>query len=640
ILYLPHITNTFFQLICPVYLIYAAKGFVMRLKNDYNHSFRRYNRNIKRWMFVWGSVIVFCIIFVRLWNTQKLHTNRPSYTQFYKEAVAGKVDRALLVGRRLKGAYISSYKDGMNFDLLIPIEDQSVFAVLRKNVPDFRVRHSVVVFSSILLTLVPVFLCIIVMWVFLSYHFKGSSGIPLKHFSKSRAKRMNSKTKVTFNDIAGIEEAKEELREIIEFLINPAKFQKLGGRIPKGVILMGAPGTGKTLLAKAIAGEANVPFFSISGSDFVELYVGIGASRVRDLFKRAKKNAPCIVFLDEIDAVGRSRTDSLNAANDEREHTLNALLVEMDGFTTEQSVIIIAATNRPDVLDPALLRPGRFDRQVVLDLPDLHERLGILKVHTKKIVLSNDVELEKIARVSAGFSGADLANLVNEAALLAVRNNSNAVGMAELEESRDKVKWGRERKTRVLANEGRKINAYHEAGHALVLYLENPRKLYKVSIIPRGSAYLGATMQLPQNETLNKTKKQIFQEITCLMAGRAAEEIVFNDVSTGAGNDIQNATRLARFMVCQWGMSETIGPIQYDFNDDAAVSNNMVFSDLTVQKIDNEIKKIIDLCYQNAKDIIGKNKDVLTQIADSLFEKEVLGAEEIGKIVNSISSAQ
>ena len=612
----------------------------MRLKNDYNHSFRRYNRNIKRWMFVWGSVIVFCIIFVRLWNTQKLHTNRPSYTQFYKEAVAGKVDRALLVGRRLKGAYISSYKDGMNFDLLIPIEDQSVFAVLRKNVPDFRVRHSVVVFSSILLTLVPVFLCIIVMWVFLSYHFKGSSGIPLKHFSKSRAKRMNSKTKVTFNDIAGIEEAKEELREIIEFLINPAKFQKLGGRIPKGVILMGAPGTGKTLLAKAIAGEANVPFFSISGSDFVELYVGIGASRVRDLFKRAKKNAPCIVFLDEIDAVGRSRTDSLNAANDEREHTLNALLVEMDGFTTEQSVIIIAATNRPDVLDPALLRPGRFDRQVVLDLPDLHERLGILKVHTKKIVLSNDVELEKIARVSAGFSGADLANLVNEAALLAVRNNSNAVGMAELEESRDKVKWGRERKTRVLANEGRKINAYHEAGHALVLYLENPRKLYKVSIIPRGSAYLGATMQLPQNETLNKTKKQIFQEITCLMAGRAAEEIVFNDVSTGAGNDIQNATRLARFMVCQWGMSETIGPIQYDFNDDAAVSNNMVFSDLTVQKIDNEIKKIIDLCYQNAKDIIGKNKDVLTQIADSLFEKEVLGAEEIGKIVNSISSAQ
>ena len=606
----------------------------MRLRDDNKRRFSRYDPNtIKRRMFVWGCIFVFCIIFVRLWNTQKLHTNRPSYTAFYNEVISDKIQKAVLVGRRIKGSYISSYKDGMNFDLLIPIEDQSVFSILRDNVNDFRIQHSVVVFSSILLTLVPVILCIIVMWVFLSYHFKGS-GTALKQFSQSRAKRVyGNRAKVTFNDIAGIQEAKEELTEIIEFLINPSKFKKLGGRIPKGVILMGPPGTGKTMLAKAIAGEADVPFYSISGSDFVELYVGVGASRVRDLFKRAKKNAPCIIFLDEIDAIGRSRTGNFDITNDEREHTLNALLVEMDGFTTEQNVILIAATNRPDVLDPALLRPGRFDRQVVVDLPDLNERFGILKVHTKKIILSDNIDLMKIAKVTAGFSGADLANLVNEAALIASRNDNESVGMPELEESRDKVKWGRERKTKLLDSEDRKINAYHEAGHALVLYLFNPKSIHKVSIIPRGTAYLGATMRLPQNDTLNKTKKQLLEEITVLMAGRVSEEIVFKDISTGASNDIQEASKLARLMVCKWGMSEKIGLVQYDIDND--VSENKAFlTDSTMHIINSEIKEIIDLCFNNAKNIIIKNKDYLVKIADDLYEREVLEAEEIAGIIN------
>jgi cell division protease FtsH len=443
--------------------------------------------------------------------------------------------------------------------------------------------------------------------------------------------------KVTFKDVAGVDEAKEELREIIEFLREAQKFQKLGGRIPKGVLLVGPPGTGKTLLARAVAGEANVPFFSISGSDFVEMFVGVGASRVRDLFEQGKKNAPCIIFIDEIDAVGRHRGAGLGGGHDEREQTLNQLLVEMDGFESNEGVILMAATNRPDVLDPALLRPGRFDRRVVVNRPDVRGREEILRVHTRKIPLSDDVELSVLARGTPGFSGADLANMVNEAALAAARQNRKAVLQYDFELAKDKVLMGVERKSLLLSDEEKKVTAYHEAGHALVAaQLPHSDPLHKVTIIPRGMA-LGVTMQLPIDDKHNYTKDYLETQIAIMMGGRLAEEIFLSQMSTGAGNDIERATELARKMVCEFGMSD-LGPLTFGKKEEQIflgreINQHRDYSEATAIKIDEEVKRLVGNGYETAKGILASNHDVLVRIANALLEREVLDANEIKLLI-------
>ncbi|HSZ03553.1 MAG TPA: ATP-dependent zinc metalloprotease FtsH, partial [Terriglobales bacterium] len=457
-------------------------------------------------------------------------------------------------------------------------------------------------------------------------------------FGKSRARLLSmQQKKVTFKDVAGVEEAKEELKEIIEFLREAQKFQKLGGRIRKGVLLVGPPGTGKTLLARAVAGEANVPFFSISGSDFVEMFVGVGASRVRDLFEQGKKNAPCIIFIDEIDAVGRHRGAGLGGGHDEREQTLNQLLVEMDGFESNEGVILMAATNRPDVLDPALLRPGRFDRRVVVHRPDVRGREEILRVHTRKIPLADDVDLSVLARGTPGFSGADLANMVNEAALSAARQNRKAVLMYDFELAKDKVLMGVERKSLILTEEEKKVTAYHEAGHALVASkLPNSDPLHKVTIIPRGMA-LGVTMQLPIDDKHNYTKEYLETEIAIMMGGRIAEEMFLNQMSTGAGNDIERATELARKMVCEFGMSD-LGPLTFGKKEEQIflgreIAQHRDYSEATAIKIDDEVRRIVGQGYNTAKGILGADNGALVRIALALLEREVLDANEIKMII-------
>ncbi len=460
-------------------------------------------------------------------------------------------------------------------------------------------------------------------------------------FGKSKARLLTKeKNKTTFKDVAGVEEAKEEVSELVEFLKDPKKFQKLGGRIPKGILMVGAPGTGKTLLAKAIAGEADAAFFSISGSDFVEMFVGVGASRVRDMFEQARKNTPCLIFIDEIDAVGRSRGHGLGGGNDEREQTLNALLVEMDGFDTQEGIIIIAATNRPDVLDPALLRPGRFDRQITVNLPDVRGREAILKVHSKNVKLESGVDLAVIARGTPGYSGAELANLLNEAALLAARIGKKAVGMAELEEARDKVRWGRERRSMAMTDEDKKSTAWHEAGHALVnVLLEHTHPLHKVTIIPRGQA-LGSTMYLPKEDVLSRKRKEMLDIIAMTMGGRIAEEIISDDISSGAAGDIQQATQMARAMVTQWGMSDSLGMIQYgDSNEYVFLGREMVrskdYSEHTAQEIDAEVKRIIVDGYRRAKEIIDANRDKLELLANCLLEYETLEGSQVEEIIRT-----
>jgi cell division protease FtsH len=480
-------------------------------------------------------------------------------------------------------------------------------------------------------------LFIIGIWVFMLRQMQ-SGGNKALSFGKSRAKLLNNQQKrVTFKDVAGVEEAKEELQEIIEFLKEPQKFQKLGGRIPKGVLMMGPPGTGKTLLARAIAGEANVPFFSISGSDFVEMFVGVGASRVRDLFEQGKKNAPCIVFIDEIDAVGRHRGAGLGGGHDEREQTLNQLLVEMDGFESNDGVILIASTNRPDVLDPALLRPGRFDRRVVVSRPDVRGREGILKVHTRKIPLGEDVDISVIARGTPGFTGADLANLVNEAALNAARYNKKLVAMADFELAKDKVLMGAERKSMVISNEEKRVTAYHEAGHTLVgLKVPNADPVHKVTIIPRGMA-LGLTQQLPEGDRHNYSEEYLLGQIAILMGGRIAEESFLGGITTGASNDIERATELARAMVCEYGMSE-MGPLTFGKKEEQIflgreIAQHRDFSEETAIKIDQQVKKIITAQYQRARNIIEENRDVMVRLAECLLERETLDGIEIRRIV-------
>ncbi|HEX8139893.1 MAG TPA: ATP-dependent zinc metalloprotease FtsH [Pyrinomonadaceae bacterium] len=488
----------------------------------------------------------------------------------------------------------------------------------------------------VLLSWAPI-LFIIGIWIFMLRQMQ-SGGNKALSFGKSRAKLLNNQQKrVTFKDVAGVEEAKEELQEIIEFLKEPQKFQKLGGRIPKGVLMMGPPGTGKTLLARAIAGEANVPFFSISGSDFVEMFVGVGASRVRDLFEQGKKNAPCIIFIDEIDAVGRHRGAGLGGGHDEREQTLNQLLVEMDGFESNDGVILIASTNRPDVLDPALLRPGRFDRRVVVSRPDVRGREGILKVHTRKIPLGEDVDISVIARGTPGFTGADLANLVNEAALNAARYNKKLVSMPDFELAKDKVLMGAERKSMVISNEEKRITAYHEAGHTLVgLKVPNADPVHKVTIIPRGMA-LGVTQQLPEGDRHNYSKEYLLGQIAILMGGRIAEEIFLSNITTGASNDIERATELARAMVCEYGMSE-LGPLTFGKKEEQIflgreIAQHRDFSEDTAIKIDQEVKKIISEQYERAKQIIEENRDTMVRLSETLLERESLDGVQIRRIV-------
>src|SRR5678815_504672 len=501
-----------------------------------------------------------------------------------------------------------------NFHVLVDLDD-SLNKQLRDSKKFVRQKPNTVM-QSMIVSIVPILLIALLIWFVFIRQIK-MAGKGALSFGKSKARLLaKEKNKTTFKDVAGVEEAKEEVCELVEFLKDPKKFQKLGGRIPKGILMVGPPGTGKTLLAKAIAGEADASFFTISGSDFVEMFVGVGASRVRDMSEQARKHTPCLIFIDEIDAVGRSRGVGLGGGNDEREQTLNALLVEMDGFDTQEGIIIIAATNRADVLDPALLRPGRFDRRITVNLPDVRGREAILKVHARNVKLDPSVDLSVTARGTPGYSGAELANLLNEAALLAARTGKKAVCQAELEEARDKVRWGRERRSLAMTDENKKLTAWHEAGHALVnVVLEDTHPLHKVTIIPRGQA-LGATMSLPKQDVLNRRRKEMLAMIAVTMAGRIAEEIVSGDISTGASGDIQQATNMARAMVCHWGMSDKLGMVQYGENNEYVflgreMMRSKDYSERIAQEIDGEVKRIIDDGYRVAKEIIDNNRDKL-----------------------------
>jgi len=563
-----------------------------------------------------------------------------TYTQFVKKVEEGSIAKVTITGKEtlaIEGEYRTENPPNKYFRTTA-LNDDKLLGMLRSAGVDITVKEAHEnTYLITLMTWAPMLL-IVGIWIFFMRQMQ-SGGNKALSFGKSKAKLSSSQgKKVTFKDVAGVEEAKEELQEIIEFLKEPQRFQKLGGRIPKGVLLMGPPGTGKTLLARAIAGEANVPFFSISGSDFVEMFVGVGASRVRDLFEQGKKNAPCLIFIDEIDAVGRHRGAGLGGGHDEREQTLNQLLVEMDGFESNEGVILIAATNRPDVLDPALLRPGRFDRRVVVARPDVRGREEIMRVHTRKIPLSDDVNIPVLARGTPGFSGADLANLVNEAALSAAREGKKAVAMRDFEGAKDKVLMGAERKSLVISDDEKRITAYHEAGHALVAYVHpGSDPIHKVTIIPRGMA-LGLTQQLPMDDRHNYSREYLEGRIAVAMGGRLAEEIFLNTMTTGAGNDIEVATEMARKMVCEWGMSDNMGPLTYGKKDEQIflgkeLAQHKDYSESTAILIDREVKRIVTESYERAKQIILENKEPLQRIAEALLEREVLEANEIAMLV-------
>ncbi|HEX6201852.1 MAG TPA: ATP-dependent zinc metalloprotease FtsH [Thermoanaerobaculia bacterium] len=583
------------------------------------------------------------LVAILLWNTLNATTAKPEeidFTRFEQEVEQGNVAEVTVIdGRKVEGAFKD---DQGTFETVLPFESDSEL-ISRLDQRGVVVKGEVSSQNplfAILLTWAPVLL-LVALWIFFMRQMQ-SGGNKALSFGKSKAKLLStSGKKVTFKDVAGVEEAKEELSEIVDFLKEPQKFQKLGGRIPKGVLLMGPPGTGKTLLARAIAGEANVPFFSISGSDFVEMFVGVGASRVRDLFEQGKKNAPCIIFIDEIDAVGRHRGAGLGGGHDEREQTLNQLLVEMDGFESNEGVILIAATNRPDVLDPALLRPGRFDRRVVVDRPDINGRLGILKVHTKQIPISDDVDLSIIARGTPGFAGADLANLVNEAALIAARRNKKKVDMADFEFAKDKVLMGVERKTLMMTDDEKRITAYHEAGHALVAaFTPGADPLHKVTIIPRGRA-LGLTMQLPSEDKYTYKKGYVEAQISILMGGRVAEELTQDDITTGAGNDIERATDMARRMVREWGMSE-LGPLAYAGKDEPLflgrdINQRADYSEHTAIRIDREVEKIVQGGYERATTILTDHRPVLERLAHELLELESIDGHHVYELIREMT---
>jgi len=599
----------------------------------------------------WGAVIVAAVIVMQISRGSSVTTSEVSYdvyemllnTDKIKEATITKTDinDYLFEGILRDKEFINNVSiNKFTVTMVEPLIQDQVKIWKEKGIKFTFVKDSNE-WMNVLLSFVP-WILLAAVWFFFLRRMQsgGGSSRGIFNFGKSRAKLVSdSQLKVTFKDVAGADEAKQELEEIIEFLREPTKFQKLGGKIPRGVLLLGPPGTGKTLLARAVAGEAGVPFFSISGADFVEMFVGVGASRVRDLFEQGKKNAPCIIFIDEIDAVGRHRGAGLGGGHDEREQTLNALLVEMDGFEQNLGVIIIAATNRPDVLDPALLRPGRFDRQVVVDRPDVKGREGILKVHTRKIPLGTDVNLKTLAKGTPGLAGAELANMVNEAALLAARKNKNVVDMNDFEESKDKVMMGIERKSMIISEEEKKITAYHEIGHVLVAKkIPESDPVHKVTIIPRGRA-LGVTTYLPVDEKHTYSKVYLDATITYALGGRAAEKIIFNQLTTGAGNDIERATALAHKMVCEWGMSEKLGPLAYGKNEEEIflgreISRTQNYSEMTAQEIDQEIKAIVMHAMNRAESILNENIELLHSLSKELLEREILDGDEIDKIIN------
>ncbi len=590
-------------------------------------------RNLSLWLVI-GLVMVFIF---NLFNEPQKSIPEIPYSGFLEHVEKGEVTSVVIQGDKLDG----TFENQAPFFTVIPVQDPDMMHLLKEKGVTIQVKpvEDTPWYLALLVSWFPMLLLIGV-WIFFMRQMQTGGGRALS-FGRSKAKLVTDQsTKVTFEDVAGIEEAKEELGEIIDFLKDPKKFTRLGGRIPKGVLLIGSPGTGKTLLARAIAGEADVPFFTISGSDFVEMFVGVGASRVRDLFVQAKKNAPCIIFIDELDAVGRHRGAGLGGGHDEREQTLNQLLVEMDGFESAEGVILVAATNRPDVLDPALLRPGRFDRQVVVPVPDLRGREQILKVHVNNVPLGPDVELSVIARGTPGFSGADLENLVNEAALLAARENKETVSMADFEKAKDKVLMGTERKSLIISDEEKRITAYHEAGHTLVAkILPGTDPIHKVTIIPRGRA-LGLTQQLPEEERHSYPRSYLLNNLAILMGGRVAEELIMNEFTTGAGNDIEKASHLARKMVCEWGMSDGLGPIAFGRKEEHPFlgrdfSQVKDYSEETARRIDQEILKIVHDSYKRAKSVIQEDIDCLHSIANALLEKESLDAASIEQIMGN-----
>jgi cell division protease FtsH len=586
---------------------------------------------------LWLVISLMVILLFNMFNRPQEGRLETTYSQFLTAVDKGEVAKVTIQGNRITG----DQTDGKAFQSFMP-RDTDLIRMLREKGVEIRVKpeEETPWYMSILISWFPMLLLIGV-WIFFMRQMQVGGGKAMS-FGKSRARLLNENAKkVTFQDVAGIDEAKEELQEIVEFLKDPKKFTRLGGRIPKGVLLVGAPGTGKTLLARAIAGEAGVPFFSISGSDFVEMFVGVGASRVRDLFLQGKKNAPCIIFIDEIDAVGRHRGAGLGGGHDEREQTLNQLLVEMDGFESNEGVILISATNRPDVLDPALLRPGRFDRQVVVPIPDIRGREGILKVHLQNKPLAPNVNVLQLAKGTPGFTGADLENLVNEAALLAARKDGDFIDMADFESAKDKVMMGLERKSMIISEEEKRNTAYHEGGHALVaMLLPGTDPVHKVTIIPRGRA-LGLTQQLPQDDRHSYSREFLVNNIAILMGGRVAEELIFQQRTTGASNDIERATQLARRMVCEWGMSETLGPLTFGKREEQIflgreIAQHRDYSEQTAITIDQEVRRIVEENYQRSHQLLSENVEILHAMAQSLLEKETLDGRDIDQIITAI----
>jgi cell division protease FtsH len=602
-------------------------------------------KKASRTLIFWLILILISITVFQYYARGKKEVLPVSYTLFMEELEKGNIKTVTLVEKDVEGEFAQSitHTDGkvtkqyQKFKLHLPFDDPELLKKMEEKKVEIKAEAPSTNWSGIILTSLP-WILIIVFWFFLFRQMQGGSK-GIFSFGKSRARLLaGDRPKVTFNDVAGADEAKLELQEIIDFLKDPTKFQRLGGKIPKGALLLGAPGTGKTLLARAVAGEAGVPFFSMSGSDFVEMFVGVGASRVRDLFDQGKRNAPCIIFIDEIDAVGRHRGAGLGGGHDEREQTLNQLLVEMDGFESNEGVILLAATNRPDVLDPALLRPGRFDRQIVVDIPDVRGREGILKVHTRKIPVAQDVNLSVLARGTPGLSGADLANIVNEAALLAARRNHEKVKMRDFEDAKDKVMMGTERKSLALSEEEKKLTAYHESGHALVAKLiPGSDPVHKMTIIPRGLA-IGLTHYLPVDEKHTYSKEYLETKLVHLLGGRVAEKLVFGQLSTGAGNDIERATALARKMVCEWGMSERLGPLTFGKKEEQIflgreITQHRDYSEETAQEIDQEVKSIVENAEKKAEELLKVNLDKLHSLANALREREILDGDQIDKII-------
>lgn len=629
------------------------KGSPRQIKNKGERSKEtNFLKGPGRSLMFWLALFLIVIVFWNWYSTVTQGVVEITYSEFIEQVDTKNVAEATFTERQIEGVLtkpakfaVSKGKDATRFKTRIPFADTNYEVVGKLEAAGAKIiaKEQSTGFLQLLLTIGP-WILLIVIWIFFIRQMQGASGPKgLFSFGKSKAKLLtDERPKVTFSDVAGADEAKEELQEIIEFLKEPGKFQRLGGKIPKGALLLGPPGTGKTLLARAVAGEAGVPFFSMSGSDFVEMFVGVGASRVRDLFEQGKRNAPCIIFIDEIDAVGRHRGAGLGGGHDEREQTLNQLLVEMDGFESNEGVILIAATNRPDVLDPALLRPGRFDRQIVVAPPDVKGREGILRVHVRKVKLNPDVDIPILAKATPGMSGADLANMVNEAALLASRRNRDSVMMEDFEESRDKVLMGSARKSMVISDEEKKVIAYHEAGHTLVAkFMPKADPIHKVTIIPRGMA-LGVTQSLPVDERHTHSRDYLESTLAVLLGGRVAELIVFNQLDTGAGNDLERATKLARKMVCNWGMSEKIGPVTFGRTEEhiflgREMASTKDYSEATAVVIDQEVRGFIERAEDMAREILTKHVEKLHLLSKALLEREIIDGREVDVIIGRTS---